>query len=312
MPANIETMMYHGAVPWHGLGTPVTEAATAEEALVAAGLDWNVQASSIFTDDGTLIPGFVANQRDRDQAILGAVSDRYRVVQNREAFAWLDELVGEGLRFETAGALKGGQRVWMTARLPQRYTLVGDPVVTYLTFTNGHDGRHAVQVAVSPVRVVCENTLNVALERAPRMWSAIHAVNIHARMDEARKTLSMTEAYLARLDAQAQVWANQPLSYAEWTELVADITPVKTLTPAMEAQRMAISSALYRPDQAEFANTVWGAVNAVSWFTSHREHPRNPDRAMETFVDGDRLMTRLMSLVSPEPVEDDDEEVIEI
>ena len=309
MSHEVDSMFYAGATPWHGLGTPVTEALSSGEALLAAGLDWRVMSQSVLTEDGQTIEGYRVNRRDDTGDVLGLVSDRYKVVQNAEAFAWVDELMGQGVRFETAGGLKGGQRVWMTAKLPDPYKIAGDPVTTYLTFTNGHDGRHAVQVVVSPVRVVCQNTLNYALSKAPRSWSAIHALNIHTRMDEARRALSLTAGYMEALDLTAERWASRTLTSGEWHEWVEELVPAQRVTSRVEGMRMALETAMYRPDQEAFRFTGWGAANAVAWLTTHQEYPKNRERAMTTFLDGDRMMTRLVELLGETPEPADLEEV---
>ena len=122
MSANVETMFYTRVTPWHGLGTRVEEAPCAKEALALAGLDWRV------------------------------VTDRYKVVQNEDAFAFTDELLGEGVSYETAGSLQGGRRTWILAKLPQRYMISGDEVTPYLVFMNPHDGNGAIKAAMTPVR----------------------------------------------------------------------------------------------------------------------------------------------------------------
>lgn len=132
MSANVETMFYTREAPWHGLGTRVEEAPNSREALRLAGLDWNVVQESIHTADGRRIEGFRANIRDRDGRVLGVVTDRYRVVQNEDAFAFTDQLLGEGVSYETAGAIQNGRRIWILARLPKRYILNGDEVAPYL------------------------------------------------------------------------------------------------------------------------------------------------------------------------------------
>lgn len=111
MAANVETMFYVREKPWHGLGTKVMEAPTSKDALILAGLDWKVQQKPIFTESNQLIPGYKANVRDIDNKALGVVSDKYKVIQNDEAFAFTDALLGEGVRYETAGSLKGGKTV---------------------------------------------------------------------------------------------------------------------------------------------------------------------------------------------------------
>lgn len=109
MAADVETMFYTREKPWHGLGVEVADALSSAEALAASGLDWKVVQKEILTEDGAPVPGFKANVRDSDEKVLGIVSDRYRVVQNEEAFAFTDKLLGEGVRYETAGSLNGGE-----------------------------------------------------------------------------------------------------------------------------------------------------------------------------------------------------------
>ena len=128
MPANVETMFYTREKPWHGLGTKVQEAPCSADALIYAGLDWSVNQRDVFTGSGTLIPGYKANVRSTDEAILGIVSDRYKVVQNEDAFRFTDDLLGEGVTYETAGALQGGRKVWLLARMPHRYIIAGDEI----------------------------------------------------------------------------------------------------------------------------------------------------------------------------------------
>ena len=118
MSANVETMFYIREKPWHGLGTRVEEAPTSADALIYAGLDWEIIQKDVYTEDGSLIAGCKVNTRSIDNAPLGIVSDRYKVVQNEDAFQFTDDLLGAGVTYETAGALQGGRKVWMLARMP--------------------------------------------------------------------------------------------------------------------------------------------------------------------------------------------------
>lgn len=174
MAAEIETMFYTREKPWHGLGVRVAEAPNSADALHLAGLDWEVRKEPIYSADGSCIPGYKANIRDTDQKVLGVVTDRYKVIQNTEAFAFTDALLGEGVRYETAGSLQGGRKIWLLAKLPQEYIMLGDRISPYLVFSNTHDGSGSVKVAITPIRVVCNNTLNLALANAKRSFSMIH------------------------------------------------------------------------------------------------------------------------------------------
>ena len=187
MAANIETMFYTRTAPWHGLGTKVDEALTSKDALIYAGLDWQVLQEPVYTSAGELVSGYKVNVRDTDRNILGIVSDRYKIVQNEEAFSFTDALLGEGVKYETAGSIANGKIVWMLARMPQRYIISGDAIEPYLVFSNTHDGSGAIRVAMTPIRVVCQNTLNLALSGAQRSWSARHTSNVLNRLDEARE-----------------------------------------------------------------------------------------------------------------------------
>lgn len=126
MPANVETMFSVRETPWHGLGRIIMDAPASREALELAGLDWQVESRNIYSGTGPMIPGYRANVRSTDDAVLGVVSDRYRIVQNEEAFQFTDDLLGEGVTYETAGSLQGGKKVWMLARLPRKYLIAGD------------------------------------------------------------------------------------------------------------------------------------------------------------------------------------------
>ena len=127
MAANVESMFYVGrTAPWHGLGVSVEEAPTSEKALQLAGLDWQVEQRDIYTSAGRRVEQFKANVRDTDQKVLGVVSDKYQVVQNEEAFAFTDALLGEGVQYETAGSLANGKMIWLLAKLPEKYIINGD------------------------------------------------------------------------------------------------------------------------------------------------------------------------------------------
>ena len=182
MSANVESMFYVRETPWHGLGTKVNEAPTSKDALIYAGLDWKVVQNNVYTQDGSLISGYKANIRSTDRSVLGIVSDRYKIVQNQDAFQFTDDLLGEGVTYETAGSLQGGRKVWMLARMPHRYIISGDEIEPYLVVMNSHDGSSGIKVAMTPIRVVCQNTLNLALGSAKRIWTTKHTENVMSRV----------------------------------------------------------------------------------------------------------------------------------
>jgi phage/plasmid-like protein (TIGR03299 family) len=312
MPANIETMFTVREKPWHGLGVTLDEAPNSAEALRQSGLDWVVQPHKIYIanstdDDKTLVEGYVGNVRSSDQSLLGIVSERYKVVQNHEAFAFTDLLVGDGdVRYETAGSLRNGRQVWMLARMNRSMSLLGDAFDPYLCFVNSHDGTGAVRVLMTPIRIVCQNTLNIALRGAQRSWSTPHIGDISARLAAAQNTLELANRYIVRLEKEADILAQTPVSAARFDEILESLFPVDAdATPRSKAttlaQREGVQRAYGADDLQKFSGTGWGVVNAVSDFVGHT----TPRRQTNTFkanrwaklAAGDTLIDQAYELV---------------
>ncbi|MCM1124127.1 MAG: DUF932 domain-containing protein [Eubacterium sp.] len=307
MAANVESMFYTREKPWHGLGTRVEEAPASVDALRLAGLDWNVVQEDIFTKDGDAVSGYKVNVRDSDRRTLGVVSDRYKIVQNREAFAFTDALLGKGVRYETAGSLQEGKRVWLLARLPQEYIIAGECISPYLVFSNSHDGSGAVRAALTPIRVVCNNTLNLALDRAKRSWSMIHTGNIRDKMQEAKDTLFMAERYMRSLGEEFENLRRQKVTDAQVREYVGTLLPMeKDATAVQEKNIIKLREDMLRryhdaPDLKGIGNNAYRFINAVSDFATHAEPLRrtanyNENLFMRT-MDGTPLIDRAYQLV---------------
>ena len=277
MAANVETMFYTRTAPWHGLGTRVLEAPTSSAALSLAGLDWKVVQKPVFTADGLFISGFKANVRDRDSQVLGVVSDRYKVVQNEDAFAFTDELLGEGVTYETAGSLQNGRRTWILAKLPQRYIIRGDEIDPYLVFMNSHDGTGAIKAAMTPVRVVCQNTLNLALNTAKRSWTARHTENVLLRVQDARETLQLASNYMVELGNRGEELARIDLSDHKVQEFINEFFPVtEDMTDGQRKNNLRLQEDLKAryynaPDLEWVGKNGWRFVNAVSDFATHAD-----------------------------------------
>lgn len=307
MAALVETMYSTREKPWHGLGTVVREAPTSENALRLAGLDWNVVQEAIYTPCREKIEGFKANVRDTDRKVLGVVSDRYKVVQNVEAFSFTDELLGHGVRYETAGSLSGGRRVWLLARLPREYIIAGERISPYLVFSNTHDGSGSVKVAVTPVRVVCNNTLNLALETAQRSFSMVHTGNISDKITEARDTLFKAESYMDRLGAEFEQLHQQKVTDAEvqkYIELLIPLESNATRTQEKNVNRLREDLAMRyydAPDLQTVGKNAYRFINAVSDFATHAEPLRRTANYNENLfsrtVDGNPLIDRAYQLV---------------
>lgn len=307
MAADVETMFYTREKPWHGLGVRVAEALSSREALAAAGLDWKVVQQGIRTEDGLDIPGFQANVRDLDGKVLGIVSDRYKVVQNEEAFAFTDRLLGEGVRYETAGSLNGGRKVWVLARMPREYIMLGDRVSPYLVFSNTHDGGGAIRVAMTPVRVVCSNTLNLALSTAARSWSTMHTARVQDRIGEAENTLFLAEHYMDMLGKEFEKLSRVKLTDTKAREAIHALLPLdesmsrmqkKNISRQREDMEMRYFDA---PDLKDVPKNGYRFVNAVSDFATHGKPLRDSGNYKENLfsrvMDGNTLIDRAYGLV---------------
>ena len=308
MAALVETMFSVREKPWHGLGTIVAEAPTSQEALQVAGLNWNVIQKDIMTaEGGGIIQGFKANVRDSDGSVLGIVTDRYRVVQNTEAFAFTDTLLGEGVRYETAGSLQNGRRTWMLARLPQQYIINGEEITPYLVFMNSHDGSGAIKVAMTPVRVVCNNTLNLALSTAKRSWSCNHTGDIAGKLDEARDTLFLARQYMSELGKSFAELNRIRLSDNKVIELIDALIPENedaTMQQKKNSRRLREDmKARYfdAPDLRNTGNNGYRFINAVSDFATHarplRERSNYRESLFARTIDGNPLIDKAYQMV---------------
>ncbi len=306
MAANVESMFYVRETPWHGLGTKVMQAPDSKNALKMAGLDWTVEQEPIYTD-GEYIEGYKANIRSSDRKVLGVVTDRYKVVQNEEAFAFTDELLGEGVRYETAGSLQEGRKVWMLARMPQEFVIMGDRISPYLVFSNSHDGSGAIRVAVTPIRVVCNNTLNLALDTAKRSWSMIHTGDIKSKMEEARDTLFMADYYMENLGMEFEELRKKKLDDRKVKEYIEVLLPYEdSWTPQQKKNtrrmREDLASRYFdAPDLMDVGKNAYRFVNAVSDFATHADPIRRTKNYKENLfsrtVDGNPLIDKAYRLV---------------
>jgi phage/plasmid-like protein (TIGR03299 family) len=308
MAANVESMFYVRETPWHGLGTKVLEAPASKDALQLAGLNWRVMQEPIYTAMEELVDGYKANVRDSDRKVLGVVTDRYRVIQNDEAFAFTDGLLGEGVKYKTAGSLQGGRKVWLLAHMPREYIISGERISPYLLFSNTHDGSGAIKVALTPIRVVCQNTLNLALAGAKRSWSMIHTGDIREKMQEAKDTLFLAEKYMDELGKEFEALRMKKLTDKQVMEYIEILLPVEDgSTPQQEKNMKRLREDMKiryfdAPDLQEVGKNAYRFVNAVSDFATHAEPLRRTANYKENLfsrtVDGNPMIDKAYQMVS--------------
>lgn len=273
----IETMFSTRVKPWHNLGTVVSEAPDSKTALRLAGLDWKVEQKDVYTEEGFYIPGYKLNYRSSDFQQLGIVTDRYKVVQNQEAFQFTDGLLGEGVTYETAGALQNGRRTWILAKLPEKYIIAGDEILPYLLVFNSHDGTSSIKVCMTPVRVCCSNTLNLALRTARRTWQTKHTEKIMDRMDDARDTLFFARTYMTQLGKSIDDLNKVKLTDKKAMEYMQEFFPVtEDMSEKQKKNNLRLLNDLKQryfdaPDLQGVGRNGYRFVNAVSDFATHAE-----------------------------------------
>ena len=304
MPANIATtngkpaFMYYGEEPWHRLGQKLDTPATAEEAVVAAGLDYEITLTDVATVDGMMVPRTKAVVRYDNQTVLGTVSNKYVPCQNRQAFGFLDAVVADGgLRYHTAGALGLGEKIFLLAKLPGQIRVKDsdDLVDKFLLLSNAHDGSAALRVLFTPVRVVCQNTLSMALRQGRGEGVSIrHNGNLAAKIHEAQRVLGLAGKFYddaqAKIDRLASVAPTQAQLAIYFKALYPD--PKDGIDNARAKQSREQLIALFEGgighDMPGIKGTWWCAYNAVTELLDHRTYRGKSD--------AERASNRLQSI----------------
>lgn len=282
---------------WHQLGTVLPDAFTAEQAMEAGHLGgWNVRKTPTYAllDDGRKVPmaGRYAVIRDNPVTagqvdVIGNVGEAYHIIQNEEHAALLNALVDEsGAHFETAGALDGGRRVFITMKLPGHIQIGGvDRVDNYIAAMNSHDGSAAFSFIVTPVRIVCQNTLNLAFSQASHVIKTRHTSGAQRLIvAQARQALDMTFEYIEGFQEQAERLINTTLTQGAFDEIIArefgapeDAAPATITRTDRKLDEM---SRLFADayTQEGIRNTAWAGLNAITEWADHFSPTRGEDR----------------------------------
>lgn len=302
---NTDHMFSVREVPWHGLGTIVQDVPDSAKALKLARLDWQVfqepYTYEISGERKTLSGRFV-NYRSDTSKMLGFADAGYKIVQNDEAFAFVDRLLEENVRYETAGSLNDGRKVWLLAQMPPQ-TILGDEIAPYLLFFNEHDGKGNVKVCITPVRVVCKNTLNFALTEASRIWSFNHSGDIMEQTENARHTVQLAWRYMKKLAIHAERLATEKVSSTDIDRIVEQIfsTNGGTITETDIEREIDRFHVCYNADDVmNFRGSKWGLLLAMSDLTSHvpiRDEKHREHHFVETVLTGSGLLDKTFALL---------------
>jgi len=305
---------------WHGLGTIVDQYPTSAEAIQYAGLDYDVIKSPLFTcqrdeaigDNGEIVeggqiavPNHFATLRTDNQAVLGVVGKEYEIVQNRNAFEFFDAIVGggDGILYETAGALGKGERIFITAKLPG-YIKVGnqDMIEQYLMLTTSHDGLGSIMAAFTPVRVVCQNTLNAALRNHTNSIKIRHTASANERLKQAHTLMGISGNLAGELEGLFNHWSTVRITDKQVKKLIQiAMSPNKETLGNLEAGRLDKLStnytnmvdnvyeyALGSPTQQmeTTAGTIFGAYNAITGYFQNVRKYNDDDAKFKSIMDG--------------------------
>jgi len=282
------SMFYVGDPPWHRLGTKLDNPATALQAIEAAGLNWEVTKQPIYAGHmeprhqiDNLFAMMPGNRLNKPSCpVFGIVSGSYTPLQNCEAFEFFDPIVGKGAAiYHTAGALGNGERIWILAKLPSDIHVIGGDIShKYLLLSNSHDGQGSVQIKFTPIRVVCQNTLTMALRRGPTIRVS-HTRDLHERLKNAERTLGLINRRFEDIGTSFRAMTRVKMSserLSEYLNLVFPNPPDPENTRTIERIRRnrAFAEHLFANGKGTeirgVAGTLWAAYNGVTEFIDHR------------------------------------------
>jgi phage/plasmid-like protein (TIGR03299 family) len=273
---------------WHGLGTVFFEEKSTREMLDAAHLsNWNVRLEAVPypSDYNVITPSYMVlrdNPFDQGTDVLSTVGERYHVLQNEDLFDFGDALL-DGGRWETAGSIRQGRVVFGSLALERETVLdpkgVSDVVKSYLLVHTSHDGSTAVQASITPVRVVCQNTLNMALSGVKQSFKIRHTQTVGGKVAAAREALALANTYLDEFDKEAQALITKEITKAKFDAIVQAVYP----RPEADAKgavkkwenKVDLLEEIYGSDTTNMiSGTAWGAFNAITerldWFRKGR------------------------------------------
>jgi len=285
-------------VPWHGEGQVVNGLLTSREAIEAAHLGWTVAPYPIsVAGKQCKLEDFQGIVRTDTMDTLGIMKGRYEVIQNSECFDFADSLAADGaIKYETAGALRGGKQVWMLAKYDGSMTINNDKHDQYLLLVTSHDGSKCLELLWTAVRVVCANTLALALRdskgRGRNSVKIRHSTNWEDKRDEAKRILGLTQDYFADMRTALEGLNQQPMSTDDMDCFSKLLFPSKGEDKGEEVaartsnMRWGVQRLFNRPSAGTSGLTRWDAFNASTDFADHFSTIRGQNTRMESALMG--------------------------
>ena len=289
-------MAYVGELPWHGLGTKVPADLTPEQFMTTAGLDWDVTKEDMTTASGVVVPGKQALVRSSDNKVLDVVGTGWNPVQNSEAFEFFNDYVTAGdMEMHTAGSLKGGQMVWALAKTKESFELFnGDVTENYFLFTNPHQFGKAINIRMTPIRVVCNNTLTLSLsQNADQMVTVNHrkafdAAEVKEQMGIAREKMEQYKS-MAEFLGGKRYTADNVIQYFNEVFGAPAKEKVDNVVPFTSRNAKIAFENLDTQPGANFAQgSWWTAFNSVTHMTDHLQGRSNDGRLVSSWYGRNR------------------------
>ena len=292
----VETMAYAGELPWHGLGVKVIDDLTPEQMMQKAGVDWSVEKQDLITSGGSTVSNKQALVRSSDGSVLDVVGKGWNPVQNADAFNFFEEYVRAGdMQMHTAGSLNDGKMVWALAKTNESFELFnGDVTENYFLFSNPHEFGKAIDIRMTPIRVVCNNTLTLSLSQSS---DAMLKVNHRKEFDvaEVKETLGIAKEKMEQYKSMAEFLGSKRYTSENIVEYFNEVfgsvakEKVDGVTPFTSNNAKNAMEYLDTQPGANFAQgSFWNAFNTVTYMTDHVQGRSNDGRMTSSWYGRNR------------------------
>lgn len=301
-----DTMFSVKERPWHGLGTVIQTAPTVEEGIKLAGLDWDVELRPLMTNEENplAVSSHNAVVRNDNNAVLGVVGTNYKPLQNKDAFAWFEPLVENGLvTLETAGSLFNGKKIFVLANTNATAEVVKDDAIeSFILLSNAHDGTQAVRVGFTPIRVVCNNTLTSAHNSdLSKLIRVQHSASVVENLEMIRNLMdTVNNQFLATVEQYKEL-AKRDVNQADLEKYVRQVFSIKKLDDIIKGYeekeeienfRKKLMDRVEEYFELEPAHKTWNMYNAVNSYLNHDRGRTLETRYNSTWFGGNKILDK--------------------
>jgi phage/plasmid-like protein (TIGR03299 family) len=292
----VETMAYAGELPWHGLGVKVIDDLTPEQMMEKAGVNWSVEKQDLVTSGGSTVKSKQALVRSSDGLVLDVVGKGWNPVQNADAFNFFEEYVRAGdMQMHTAGSLNDGKMVWALAKTNESFELFnGDVTENYFLFSNPHEFGKAIDIRMTPIRVVCNNTLTLSLsQESDKMLKVNHRKEFDVA--EVKEQLGIAREKMEQYKTMAEFLGSKRYTSENIVEYFNEVfgsiakEKIDGVTPFTSNNAKNAMDYLDTQPGANFAQgSFWNAFNTVTYMTDHVQGRSNDGRMTSSWYGRNR------------------------